>query len=225
MTSKEILRQHIVSISKGELATLPTAHYKGHIHVIEDDKYINRVVEDLRNADIIGFDTETRPSFKKGQTYQVALMQLSTRTDCYLIRLNKIGLPNGIKEILEDESKLKIGVSLHDDFHNLHKIYTLEPKGFIDLQPFVKQYMIADNSLSRIYAILFGKRISKGQRLTNWEADRLTVAQQSYAAFDALSCIQIYDHLCSGKFIPEQSVYFQEVNSSPEFLEENEEEA
>lgn len=210
MASKE-QKQYIVSISKAELATLPAAEYAGSIHLVDTIEGVGEAVDALREAPIIGFDTETRPSFRKGQTYQVALMQLATPSDCFLIRLNKIGLPEAIKDILEDESKLKIGVSLHDDFHNLHRIYTLEPKGFIDLQPYVKEFMIADNSLSRIYAILFGKRISKGQRLTNWEASHLTLPQQTYAAFDALSCIQIYEHLKSGRFKPEKSRYYQEV--------------
>lgn len=143
-------------------------------------------------------------------------MQLATPTDCYLIRLNMIGLPDSVKRLLEDESKLKVGVSLHDDFHNLHRIFTLEPKGFIDLQPFVKDFLIADNSLSRIYAILFGKRISKSQRLTNWEAKTLTPAQQGYAAFDAASCIEIYEFLKTGNFNPADSPYYVKVEPDPE---------
>ena len=192
MTSMSVPSQYIVSISKADLALLPPAAYHGEIHIVDTIDKIPDAVRSLRAADIIGFDTETRPSFKKGQSFQVSLLQLQD-----------------IKDILEDEHKLKIGVSLHDDFHNLHRIYTLEPKGFIDLQPYVKQFKIADNSLSRIYGILFGERISKGQRLTNWEAKTLTHSQQVYAAFDALSCIQIYDHLNSGKFIPENSPYYQ----------------
>lgn len=204
-------KQYIVSISKTDLAKLPAAQYHGKIHIIDSPEKVDEAVSVLRQADIIGFDTETRPSFKKGQSYQVALLQLATRTDCFLIRLNQIGLPEPVKAILEDPDKLKIGVSLHDDFHNLHRIYTLDPAGFIDLQPFVKDYLIADNSLSRIYGILFGKRISKAQRLTNWEASHLTHSQQLYAAFDALSCIEIYDHLTAGNFIPQNSIYYQEV--------------
>jgi ribonuclease D len=201
--------QYIVTISKADLALLPPAEYHGRIHVIDSIDKIDDAVAALKASDIIGFDTETRPSFKKGQTYQVALLQLSTREECFLFRLNMIGLPQSVKDILEDESKLKIGVSLHDDFHNLHRIYTLAPQGFVDLQPFVKQFKIADNSLSRIYAIIFGRRISKGQRLTNWEAKQLTHSQQTYAAFDALSCIEIYEALTSGAFVPEESAYYQ----------------
>lgn len=213
MPSTSETSQYTVSISKADLAQLPAAEYRGRIHLIDSPEKIDEAVETLRKADIIGFDTETRPSFKKGQCFQVSLLQLSTREECFLFRLNMIGLPQGVKDILEDNDKLKIGVSLHDDFHNLHRIYTLDPKGFIDLQPYVKQFHIADNSLSRIYGILFGHRISKGQRLTNWEAKTLTQSQQTYAAFDALSCIQIYDALASGSFIPEQSPYRQPIDA------------
>lgn len=211
MTATSEIQQYTVSISKAVLATLPPAEYHGKIHVVDTLEKIDAAVEALQKSDIIGFDTETRPSFKKGQCFQVALLQLSTRNECFLFRLNLVGLPQGVKDILEDEKILKIGVSLHDDFHNLHRIYTLDPKGFIDLQPYVKKFNIADNSLSRIYGILFGKRISKGQRLTNWEAKSLTPSQQAYAAFDALSCIEIYDALSSGKFKAEESPYYGPV--------------
>ena len=204
-------QNYIVSISKAELATLPAAQYSGRIHLVDTIDGIDEAVADLYTSDVIGFDTETRPSFKKGQSFQVSLLQLSTRTDCYLFRLNMIGLPAQVKALLEDESKIKVGVSLHDDFHNLHRIFTLDPKGFIDLQPYVKDYLIADNSLSRIYGILFGQRISKSQRLTNWEAKSLTPSQQSYAALDALSCIRILDHLKAGNFRPETSPYYRPV--------------
>ncbi len=210
-----------LSISKADLAKLPVADYYGDIHVVDIPEDVESAVAALRTSDVIGFDTETRPSFKKGQSHQVALLQLSTRKECFLFRLNKIGLPQAVKELLEDQSKIKIGVSLHDDFHNLHRIYTLNPAGFVDLQPYVKKFGILDNSLSRIYGILFGHRISKGQRLTNWEATHLTPGQQAYAAFDALSCIEIYDYLESGKFDPFSSPY---ILPPPENDTENDDE-
>lgn len=211
-----------LSISKADLAKLPSADYQGSIHVIDSSETVEEAIIALRKSDVIGFDTETRPSFKKGQTHQVALLQLATRTDCFLFRLNMIGLPEAVKRLLEDEEITKVGVSLHDDFHNLHRIYTLNPGGFIDLQQYVKNFGIIDNSLSRIYGILFGRRISKGQRLTNWEAPSLTPGQQSYAAFDALSCIHIYDFLKSGGFNPENSPYIlseEAVESQSERLD------
>lgn len=208
MTSEH---RHIVTISKADLALLTAETYQGSIEVIDTFEMVDHAVATLRDAEIIGFDTETRPSFKKGQSFHVALLQLSTHECCYLFRLNVIGMPDSLKALLEDDDKLKIGLSLHDDFHNLAKICQLKPAGFIDLQTYVKDFMIADNSLARIYAILFGKRISKGQRLTNWEAKHLTDAQQSYASLDALACIHIYEHLKGGNFDPWKSEYLQEV--------------
>lgn len=196
-----------ISITKTQLSKLPPAHFDGKILVIQTEEEVNDAIEILRKSDIIGFDTETRPSFKKGCSNTVSLIQLSTRDTCFLFRINKTGLTKPIIDLIEDPSILKVGLSTRDDFHNLNKLSHLEPKGFIDLQSYVKQFNIADNSLSRIYGIVFGQRISKGQRLTNWEADELTPSQQSYAALDAIACIKLYDYLSAGKFNPETSPY------------------
>ncbi len=197
-----------ISISKQQLSSLPTEHYSGIIEVIDTTSSAEQAVEQLRKADLIGFDTETRPSFKKGQSHDVALLQLAT-TDCsYLFRLNIIGLPDSVKLLLEDPTKTKIGLSTHDDFRNLKKVYpSFYPQGFIELQNFVTRWSIIDKSLSKIYGILFGKRLSKTQRLSNWEVEVLTEAQQQYASLDALACIRIYTHLLDGGFNPEDSAY------------------
>lgn len=200
----------IVSITKEELAELPMESYTNGIIVVDTPEQVEQVASVLRNENLIGFDTETKPSFKRGQLNKVALLQLSTHNECFLLRLNKLGMPESIKDILEDENILKIGLSIHDDFHSLNKICAIDPKGFIELQGFVKDYKIADNSLARIYGILFNKRISKGQRLTNWEADELSIHQQEYASLDALACINIYETLMQGRFDPEQSPYYRE---------------
>lgn len=199
----------VVSILKDELAVLPMAAYPAKIVMVDTLQGAIQAANDLANEKEIGFDTETKPCFKRGISNNVALLQLSSHSTCYLIRLNKIGLPPEIKNILENPEILKIGVSIHDDFHQLNKLYELNPAGFIDLQSYVKEFMILDNSLARIYAILFGKRISKNQRLTNWEADKLTINQREYAALDALSCVQIYDYLKSGNFQPSASKYYR----------------
>ncbi|MCM1319708.1 MAG: 3'-5' exonuclease domain-containing protein 2 [Muribaculaceae bacterium] len=196
-----------LSITKDELAELPMVQYNAGATIIDSIIHLDSAIEHLRNARIIGFDTETRPSFRKGQSFKVSLLQLASPERCFLFRLNKLGLHPLLRELLEDANLLKVGVSLRDDFNSLHKISPLSPAGFVDLQQYVKQFGIIDNSLSRIYAILFGKRISKNQRLTNWEGERLTQAQINYAAFDAISCIQIYDYLEAGNFDPTQSPY------------------
>lgn len=199
------------TITKQELSALPMVSYSGSIFLIDSEEEAVEAAKLLSQEKIIGFDTETKPSFKRGQSNNVALLQLSTRKSTFLIRLNHIGLPSCVKDILENENITKIGVSIHDDFHNLRKLYNLTPGGFIDLQSFVKNYGIADNSLARIYAIIFGMRISKGQRLSNWEADELTAHQQAYAALDALACVQIFDKLNEGEFCVEESPYYREI--------------
>lgn len=204
-----------ITISKEELGNLPTAQFDGEVILVDEPEQVDGAIADLRESDIIGFDTETRPSFKKGLSNRVSLMQLANRKRCYLFRLNKIGMPDSLRNLLEDPGLLKVGLSIHDDFHNLRRICELNPEGFVDLQPYVKQYRIADNSLSKIYAIVFGQRISKGQRLTNWEADVLTSTQCRYAALDAIACISIYDEVTSGAFHPLQSPYLREVESEP----------
>ena len=199
-----------ISISKQQLAALPAAQFRGTIKVVDDPGMVDHAIECLRKSDLIGFDTETRPSFKKGQSYSVALLQLSKESEAFLFRLNKIGMPESLKNLLEDKGKQKVGLSIHDDFRNLHKNFDFEPQGFIELQQFATQWNIIDKSLSKLFGILFGKRLSKSQRLSNWEADQLTDAQQHYAALDALACVNIYKHLKAGFFHPEESSYIIE---------------
>lgn len=196
-----------ISISKQQLGALPSAQYSGRIVIVENPDDADTAVAELRKADLIGFDTETRPAFKKGQGYKVALVQLATHDTCYLFRLNKIGFPLSLKSLLEDEKKLKVGLSIHDDFRNLRKWAEIEPGGFVELQQYATRWSISDKSLSKLFGILFGQRLSKTQRLTNWEADSLTVAQQHYAALDAQACLKIYEFLRDGCFNPALSQY------------------
>ncbi len=205
-----------VSISKIQLAALPAAQFQGTITVVDTPESVEHAVTRLRESDLIGFDTETRPSFKKGQIFHVSLLQLSSDTECFLFRLNKIGMPEPLKLLLEDKNVQKIGLSIHDDFRNLRKKYDFEPDGFIELQQYATQWHISDKSLSKLFGILFGKRISKSQRLSNWEAEQLAEAQINYAALDAQACVKIYRHLNAGLFNPEESIYRLEPNQEEE---------
>ncbi len=185
----------VTTISKEQIAELETAVFPGRIIVIQSESEAIKAVSYLEKFDRIGFDTETRPSFTKGLVRKIALMQLSTQDTCFLFRLNLINIPDCLIRLLVAPEITKIGLSLKDDFAAIRKRIQLEPKGFVELQSFVKKFGIEDNGLQRIYAILFGERISKGQRLSNWEADILTEAQQKYAALDAWACLQIYNKL------------------------------
>ena len=150
----------------------------------------------LMKQKIVGFDTETKPSFTKGETHNVALMQISDSTNCYLFRLNQIGMPNCLAKFLKSKRVKKIGLSTKDDFRALAQIKNdLKPDNFIELQNYVTTFGIEEKSLSKIYAIVFGKRISKGQRLSNWEAEELSPKQQLYAALDAYATRKIFIEL------------------------------
>ena len=196
-----------ISIPKEKLSELPVVNFSGKISVIETNIMADSALHFLSNQQIVGFDTETRPSFRKGKRYNVSLIQISTINHCFLFRINKLGFPDKLKDFLENENIIKVGLSLKDDFNVLRKIIDFSPKGFIELQDFVKQYRISDTSLQKIYAIIFNERISKSQRLSNWEADILSASQQNYASIDAWACLRIYRHLCIGGFVPEKSPY------------------
>jgi ribonuclease D len=189
------MKQYTHSITKDEISLLQTEEYKGRIIVVDQKKDASLAVEYLSQHQRVGFDTETRPSFKKGQRHKIALMQIATEDVCFLFRLNKIGIPKSLEAFLSDDSILKIGLSLRDDFDAIRKRTNIEPANFLDLQAYVGQFGIADASLQKIYAILFSKKISKGQRLTNWEADSLSESQKKYAALDAWACLIIYNQL------------------------------
>ena len=189
-----------ITISKETIAGMEQVLFPGRIIVIQTPEETQKAVSYLSNFSILGFDTETRPSFKKGHSHQVALIQIATEDTCFLFRINQTGFLDSIKALLHDDRITKIGLSVHDDFTMLHKISDFNPQGFIELQKYVKRFNIQDMSLQKIYAIVFGKKISKSQRLSNWEAETLTDAQKRYAATDAWACIEIYKKLRSGKF-------------------------
>lgn len=195
------------SISKELLKDFPIEAFNGKIVIVEDVPSAERAVLYLRKCSYIGLDTETKPIFKKGARNKVALLQLGNNEICFLFRLNSIGLLPCIIDLLEDPKVIKIGLSLKDDFAVLKKRASFEPKNFIELQEFVRPFGILDKSLQKIFAILFQEKISKSQRMSNWNAEQLTEAQQKYAATDAWACVRIYERLeglrNSGNFIIE----------------------
>jgi ribonuclease D len=180
------------SITKQELTDLPLRWFEGDIHIIEEYGQMNGVVEYLASQEVIGFDTETRPAFKKGVVYKVALLQLSTTGKAFLFRVNKIGVPAEIIKILSNPRIIKPGVAIRDDIKGLQSISMFRPQGFIELQDHAKGIGIQNFSLKKLTAIVLGFRISKSQQLTNWEAPSLSEAQKIYAATDAWAALEIY---------------------------------
>jgi len=185
------------TITKEEIMELPLTKFEGEIVVIDSFKKLKSAVQELKKTKVLGFDTESRPSFQKGKTYQVSLLQLATGDKAYLFRLNKIGLPKSLAAILADENIVKTGVAIKDDIRVLQKLTNYKPASFVELQTYVKQFEIENISLKSIAAIVLGIRISKAQQLSNWEKQRLSTSQQNYAATDAWVGFEVLMELMS----------------------------
>ncbi len=175
--------------------SLPLVTFPGKIIVVLNEYEAERAVEYLLSCDVLGVDTETRPAFRKGNNHKVALLQVATRKECFLFRLNHLGLPKSLLRLLSNKQVPMVGLSWHDDLMSLHRREQFEPGWFIDIQDIIGNLGIVDKSLQKLYANLFGEKISKRQRLTNWEADVLTDRQKEYAAIDAWACIKLYDEI------------------------------
>ncbi len=183
------------TINKESINEMPKVLFGGQIHVVQTPQEVERAVAYLKTCPIVGIDSETRPSFTKGRVHKVALLQIASEEHCFLFRLNLTGLTLPLILLLENPNVLKVGLSLKDDFMMLRKRAPFEPRGYIELQEYVRMFGIEDKSLQKIYGILFGQKISKSQRLSNWEAAELTQPQQLYAATDAWACLNIYNKL------------------------------
>lgn len=188
---------NLIKISKEDISNLETTSFDGRIIVIQSKEEAKKAIDYLSEYSIVGIDTESKPSFKKGGKNKISLLQISTSDCCFLFRLNIIGITSDIISFFENEKILKVGLSLKDDFMMLHKLSSFSPIGFIDIQDIIENYGIGEKSLQKIFAILFSKKISKSQRLSNWEADVLTDAQKRYASTDAWATLMIYEKLLS----------------------------
>lgn len=189
------MMQFAESISKEKMNELPLKAFEGEINLVEHESDVLKAVDYLLGFKNIGFDTETRPSFKKGRVNKVALLQLSSSEKAYLFRLNGNGLNNALANLLANKDIVKVGVAVRDDLIALKKLKNFEPQSFVDLQPYVKKLGIQNFSLQKLAAIVLGFRISKSKRLSNWEAEFLGKAQQKYAATDAWVSLEIYKKL------------------------------
>jgi ribonuclease D len=185
----------VPKISKEEVNAFPVVVFDGQITVVDDVAKVHDALAVLSMEKLVGIDTETKPSFSRGQYHKVALLQISTNNHCYLFRLNKLHFPPELAAFLSNPDIRKIGLALRDDFAGLNKLHRFVPANIVDLQSVVKDYGVLELGLQKIFAILFRQKISKSQRLTNWESPELTVQQQRYAATDAWAVLRIYQQL------------------------------
>jgi ribonuclease D len=182
-------------ISKEEVAELELIQYEGPIKLIETKEDFLEEIPRIREHSVLGFDTETRPSFKKGVVYPTALIQISGLDQAWLVRVSRMGYPPELLDILTREEILKVGLGLNDDLRRLKADFQFEPGGFLDLQQYVEAFRIEEKGLKKLSGIVLGRRISKSQQVSNWDADLLTEAQLRYAATDAWICLKIYNRL------------------------------
>lgn len=193
-------------ITKEEINHLEIEAFSGKIIIVDELEKVEEAISYLKSFSAVGLDTETKPSFKKGIKHEVSLVQISTLDCCFLFRLNKIGLPSLLADFLADKNIKKIGLSLRDDLNGLRKRHVFKPANFIDIQSIVQSYGILELSLQKIYAIIFNKKISKSQQLSNWEINTLTESQQRYAATDAWASLRIYLQLMTEKKLTKKQI-------------------
>ena len=179
-------------IEHEEVNALPLRSFEGSIQVVSTPREADEAVSRLSRSSMLGFDTETKPTFKKGKLNPVSLLQLSSRHEAFLFRLHLLGYHQGLGQLLSDVNILKVGAAIHEDIRALKNVFPETAGGFIDLQDFVKNYGIENIGVKKMAAIVLGFRISKSQQLSNWDAEVLTEAQKVYAATDAWVSLEIY---------------------------------
>ncbi len=180
---------------KQRINELPVVNFEGRIIVVQTEEEANKAVRYLMSQPLLGFDTETRPTFRPGPMNPVALLQVATDDTCFLFRLCKMGMPDSVVRLLSDTEVRKVALSWRDDIGQLQRRRRFQTGDFFDLQNHVSEFGIKDLSLQKLFANVFGQKISKGQQLTNWEADVLTEKQKLYAATDAWACLRLYEEL------------------------------
>lgn len=181
-----------LTISHEEISTLPLHAFKGKIVLVQEEQKLQRTFDEIREHTAIGFDTETRPSFKKGEFHHVSLLQIAIPEKVFLIRLNYTGMSSPILHFLENDLIQKAGVGIRDDIKALYKLAQFEAGGFTELSALAREAGLQVESVKKLAALLLGFRISKGAQTSNWEAPTLTQKQIEYAATDAWVCLEIF---------------------------------
>ena len=200
------MRYQTHHINKDLLQWMPIAAFEGEVVVVDQEEQVAEAVAYLRTQKTVGVDTEARPSFQRGVHYPTALVQIASHERCYLFRLTHIGMPQELADFFADETVCKVGLAFKDDINGLRRRRNFTPANCIDIQKMVTQYGIFDMGLQKLFAICFGKKISKTQQLTNWENSHLTPEQARYASTDAWATLLIYEDLLAHEQLSQQEV-------------------
>ena len=183
------------NITVDEVNLLPLRAYSGKVQVVTEASHFTKIANEISKHKVVGFDTETRPSFKKGQSYKLALLQLATPSKVYLIRTHYTGITEPIISIFENPNIIKAGVAIRDDIKALQTVASFTPASFIELATLSKSAGLQVESVKKLAALMLGFRISKSAQTSNWEAPTLTEKQIEYAATDAWVCLELYGKL------------------------------
>ncbi len=189
------------NITKEDIRELPLLAFDGSIHVVESSDHLDSAIHALRKEKILGFDTEKKPTFRKGEYNPTAMIQLSSIDTAYLFRLNKIGYPKPLFDLMGNSEVTKLGISIDDDIKELEKLSTFSPSGFMDVNDIAKDIGVKHIGVKKLAAIFLKQRISKGQQTSNWEIEELTPGQKKYAATDAWICLRIYNEMKKNGFL------------------------
>ncbi|MBO7457894.1 MAG: 3'-5' exonuclease domain-containing protein 2 [Paludibacteraceae bacterium] len=200
------MRYPIHHISKEYLQLLPVTAFEGEVIVVDKPEMVKDAIAYLRTQQTVGVDTEARPSFQRGIHYPTALVQIASHERCYLFRLTHIGMPEELAQLFANKKIRKVGLAFRDDINGLRRRRDFMPANCIDVQKIVPQYGILDLGLQKIFAICFGKKISKTQQLTNWENNHLTPEQARYASTDAWATLLIYEDLLQHEMLTQEEV-------------------
>src|SRR3954462_8684938 len=185
------------AITREELAALPVRRYEGEVNVVTKPAEIERVMEDTRAEHVVGFDTETRPAFRKGESYLPCLAQVATARAVYLFQLQQQDFSAPMAEMLASDRLVKAGVSVADDLRNLKKLFAFDENAIVDVGTVAKRHGLKQTGVRNLAGIFLGFRIPKGTKTSNWAAPRLSQQQITYAATDAWACRELY--LCFKK--------------------------
>ena len=180
------------SISHDELSALPIQRYEGAIHVVAGPPDLRHAMQDVLQERVVGFDTETRPAFKAGESYLPSIAQIATARAVYVFRVQQQDLFGAMREILSSEKLIKVGVSVADDLHNLKKLFEFDESAVLDLGKIARRHGLKQTGVRNLAGIFLGIRIPKGAKTTNWAARTLTPQQITYAATDAWACRELY---------------------------------
>ena len=217
------MRYQTAHIGKDLLQWLPVVAFEGEVIVVDREEQVQDAVDYLRTQRVIGVDTESRPSFQRGVHYPTALVQIATRDRCYLFRLTHIGMPQELADIFADPNICKVGLAFKDDINGLRRRRNFTPANCIDIQSMVEKYGILDLGLQKLFAICFGKKISKSQQLTNWENSHLTPEQARYASTDAWATLLIYEDLLKHEPLSREEVEALKMEEKERMIEHQQE--